>query len=106
MQTAVHYNRKSHGSSLKKNGARKLAPLKVKFGTPKRIVNGVRVIADVTSRSNPSETYAVLFIDGKFHGKRKRAVICPCRDFHFRKEGRFQSCIHSRRAKQARKAAR
>jgi len=79
--------------------------LAVHFRTPKRIVNGVRLIADVASRSNPSETYAVLFIDGKFAGRRRRTIVCPCADFHNRKEGRFHSCIHTRNARRAKAAA-
>jgi Rap1a immunity proteins len=77
----------------------------VKFRTPKRIVNGVRLIAEVKSRSNPKHKHTVLFIDGKFAGKRKRTVVCPCNDFHYRKSARLNSCFHSRLAKKVRAAS-
>ena len=75
--------------------------LKVRFRKPKRLINGVRLIAEVQSNTNPSKHYDVLFIDGTFHGRRKRTVVCPCNDFHFRKEGRLHSCIHTRNARHA-----
>jgi hypothetical protein len=104
MQSAKHSS-SVHGSS-RKTGRKERPVLAVRFRKPSRIVNGVRLIADVQSRSNPSKTHAVLFIDGKFAGRRRRTVACPCKDFHYRKSGRLRSCIHVRRAKQARKAAR
>jgi hypothetical protein len=100
-QSIIH-----HGCRQAKTGAQKMErSLKVHSRKPSRIVNGIRLIADVQSRSNPSTTHAVLFIDGKFAGRRRRTVVCPCKDFHYRKSGRLRSCIHMRRAKQARKAA-
>lgn len=104
-QSIIHHG--CHSSKMANTGTSKARyPLKVKFRTPKRIINGVRLIADVQSRSNPSKTHAALFIDGKFAGRRHRTVACPCKDFHFRKSGRLRSCIHTRRTKQERKAAR
>lgn len=79
--------------------------LAVSFRIPKRIVNGVRLIAEVASNTKKNESYDVLFIDGTFQGRRRRTVVCPCNDFHFRKEGRFHSCIHTRNARRARRSA-
>ncbi len=79
--------------------------LVVRFRIPRRIVNGVRLIAVVQSNTRKNESYDVLFIDGSFRGRRRRTVVCPCKDFHFRKEGRFHSCIHTRNAKRARRSA-
>jgi hypothetical protein len=79
--------------------------LAVRFRTPKTIVNGVRLIAEVKSNSKRNQTYAVLFVDGVFRGVRRRTVLCPCNDFHFRKEGRFHSCIHTRNARRAKAAS-
>ena len=78
--------------------------LSVSFHTPKRILNGVRLIAKVASHSRRNLKHTVLFIDGTFRGRRRRAVVCNCEDFLYRREGRLRSCIHTRNAKRERKA--
>ncbi len=94
---------KSHHGS--RNGRHGLTPkgrnpLKVILRTPRKILNGVQVIALVQSETNRNQRHLVLKIDGKFHGRRRRLFTCDCLDHFYRREGRLRSCKHTRRVQQ------
>jgi len=63
---------------------------------PRKILNGVRLVAQVQSDSRSRFSHTILYIDGKFRGRRRRLFVCSCEDFLYRREGRIRSCKHTR----------